>query len=529
MDAAVVRDERAAPAVAPPPPVAAAHRRADRLVLAALAGLAAGAGTLAVVVSRWLFPLYSANRDDSVYVAMARLLQRGAVTLPADQAPFAPWASGVVGGRVVLKYTPPWPAFLAAGDALTGTMRAGLFVTAAAAVVAVYALAVEVLHDRRQALVAAALLVVSPLFIVQSATYLPYVFSLALAAGATALVLSGIARQAPWRLAAAGALAGIAAFARPFDAALVIAPVLVAAVVAGRHRWGELARRVLGPFLAGALPVAVLALVYDAHTMGAPFRLPFSVTGHADAFGFGRRGVFEASTVSFDFGDGLAGTWACLRWLASWSAGGVVLVALAAYGTGLCLRRGRGIGRWALAAWWLVVPFGYLAFWGPWAISYGWDGVQTLGPSYHLALLVPLVVFGACGLVTLVALHRWLGMAMIVAMVGLTVMAVPDKVARNDEVTADFRRAQRAVEAAGLDDAVLFLPLRGERGGFLSVTPFLENDPELDQPVLYAPDAGHGANATLLARFPGRCGYVLADTDGHEHWVVRPLDPGCGQ
>src|SRR5215207_2126359 len=446
-----------------PPPVAAPRERAesratgnDRLALAALAVVA---GVAAVTVSRWLFPLYSANRDDSVYVAMARLLQRGAATLPADHEPFAPWASGVIGDRIVLKYTPPWPAVLAVGDGLVGTMRAGLFATAAGGVLAVHALALEVLCDRRRALVAAALVVVSPLFVLQSATYLPYLFSLVLACTVTTLVLGGVRRRSNWRLVVAGALAGVAAFARPFDALLVVAPVVVGMVISHRRRLRDLAQSNGIPFLAGAVPVAVLGLTYNAITMGSPWRPPFSVTGVADAFGFGQRGVFESSTLSFDLGDGLAGTGACVRWLVSWSAGGIVLVALALYGTVLALRDGRGTGRYVLASWWLVVPAGYLAFWGPWAMSSNWDGVQTLGPYYHLALLVPLVVFGAHGLVTLVAERRRLALAGIVAMVALTVMAVPDKVEANEEITRQYRAVERVVGDAALDDAILFLPL----------------------------------------------------------------------
>ena len=105
--------------------------------LAALAVLAVVAGALAVLTDLALFPLYSLNRDDSVYVAMARLLETGAVTLPADHDAFRPWASAVVGDRIVLKYTPPWPAVIAAGDLLTGSPRAALAVSAAAAAVTV--------------------------------------------------------------------------------------------------------------------------------------------------------------------------------------------------------------------------------------------------------------------------------------------------------------------------------------------------------------------------------------------------------
>ena len=57
---------------------------------AALAVLALVAGAAAVLTNLALFPLYSFNRDDSVYVAMARLLPRaGAVGFSA--AVFGLW------------------------------------------------------------------------------------------------------------------------------------------------------------------------------------------------------------------------------------------------------------------------------------------------------------------------------------------------------------------------------------------------------------------------------------------------------
>jgi len=139
-----------------------------------LAVLAVVAGAAAVLTNAWLFPLYSLNRDDSVYVAMARLIEGGHVTLPAaGHEAFRPWASAVVGDRIVLKYTPPWPAVLAAGELLTGSPRAGLAVTAAAAAVLTALLGTEVLRSRGAGLVAGALLVLSPVVVLQSGTYLP--------------------------------------------------------------------------------------------------------------------------------------------------------------------------------------------------------------------------------------------------------------------------------------------------------------------------------------------------------------------
>ena len=488
---------------------------------AALAVLAVVAGALAVLTNLTLFPLYSLNRDDSVYVAMARLLETGAVTLPADSDPFRPWASAVVGDRVVLKYTPPWPAVIAAGDLLTGSPRAALAVSAAAAAVLVALLAAEVLRDRAVAVGAGTLFALSPVVVVQSGTFLPYLPSLSLGLGAAVLLLSGTRLGATPRLVAAGVVAGVAAFARPFDALLTVAPFAVAALLAqergGRSRLGVVLR-----VAAGALPVLALTVVYNAVVVGAPFRLPFTVTGPQDTFGFGDRGVFPRYTVHFTAADGVAGVLANLRGTPGWVAGGLVLVALAVLG----LVRTRGTARWAVAALALVVPLGYLPFWGPWAMGTQWEGLALFGPFYWLPVVVPLVVFGAAGLVRVVRRAGWpVAAVLVVAMVGLTALAVPGPVAGHRVVTLEYRAVRQVVADAGLDDALLVLPRRGDLG-FESDTPYLQNDPALQQPVLYAEQRG-AADLALAERFPGRSLHRLSeDDDGLP--VVEPLRVDAG-
>src|SRR4051812_8287667 len=102
----------------------------DRRVLV----LAAATVLLAGAVRRWLLPLGSLNRDESVYVEFAELLRSGHLTLDAaTHLAFRPWASGIVDGRVVLKYAPPWPAVIAVADVvharwLAAALAAGIAV-----------------------------------------------------------------------------------------------------------------------------------------------------------------------------------------------------------------------------------------------------------------------------------------------------------------------------------------------------------------------------------------------------------------
>lgn len=454
----------------------------------------------ALVVGTRVMPLGSANRDESTYVAMAQMIEDGRLTLPAGQMPFRPWASGVRDGRIVMKYTPPWPAALAAADAATGSLRVAPALAAAVAVVLVYLLAAEVLHDRRRAMVAAALFAASPFVLVQAATYLSYVFQVALELGFAVLFLTG-ARGAPRagaRMAAAGLLIGVAAYARTYDAIIFAVPVFGA--VAWGRPWRAPARWA-AHLAAGAAAPAAAFLVTNAVTMGAPTKLPFTVTGPSDVLGFGRRGVFPQFAVPFRFGDGVSALVANLGWLGLWGAGGPVLVVLAVLG----LRgRLRDPGGRAMLAVLVVVPLALVPFWGSYAVVHYWAGAASLGPFYHLIVLVPMVVLAAEGAGRLVARARRprpVALALVAAMATVSVALMIRPIERNLDVTRRYRAAERAARAAP-PRSLLVLPERGSVG-FESWTPFLLNRPDLDQPVLYAEDRDAGNFATL-DRYPAR-------------------------
>jgi len=467
---------------------------------------------VSLFLGRWLFPLGSINHDEPMYAFDARLLLHGHLTLPASDVPFRPWASGVRGGRLVLKYTPVWPAMLAIGEGL-GSMRLAAAAGAAAAVVLTGLLGRELFGRWREAVLAATVLVLSPLFFVQSGTLLPYVFQLALDVATMLLVLSAMRRwplqgRAPpgatARLVGAGALWGVALFAREYDALLLAVPLVGAAVgSAWRHP-----RRLLAWAGWGALGAAVPVFAFLAHNavvMGSPIRNAFTITGTTDALGFGRRGLFATSSFDYTTGDARTSVARNLSQFPGWTFGGALLVVVAALGLWRCRRQGAAI--WAVAAIAVSFTIGYALFWAPYSIVELWPGARTLGPFYHLALLIPLSIFAASGLGALFDRNRAFGVLTLVALAAITALGVGTRLDRNRAVAGQYRAVSRVVGRANLGRTVLFLEDRGTKG-FQSAAPFLENTPTLDKSVLYAVENGPG-DLDVLARYSDRSGARL--------------------
>lgn len=482
-----------------------------RVVLLGLAVLAF-CGSLAT--SSNLFPLGSINHDEPMYVFEAHMLRQGHVTLPTRDAEFfRPWAAGVRDGRVVLKYTPAWPAVIAASEVVFGSGRVALALVAAALVIVVYLLGVEVFDSPRIGLIAAALFALSPMVVVLSGTFLPYTFQLLVEALFAYFVLSGLRLQSAPRLVLAGAAISIAVFARPFDAVVVGLPFLAFVVVGSREDWRTMARR-LGLLLAGAAPLLALTLWLNAQTMGNPLRSPFTVTGRYDTIGFGRRGVFPSTTFHYGPKQALHSL-TNLRVLPGWTFGGVLVVALAAIGVVLSVRSGRRLGAVAaLIAVVFTVTVGYLFFWSPVAIMYQWPGASALGPFYHLPVLLPIVLFAGVALdraIDRIPLPAIVGVG--VAMVALTLALVPSRLATDRRVTGDYRVAHRVLSRVGPADAVVFLEENRDQG-FESATPFVQNAPDLRGHVVYASDL-KGRNLaflhTLASRVPYRFDYEAAN------------------
>lgn len=467
-----------------------------------------------------LFPYLSVNDDETVYLLQADTLRQGRLFPPAPPAEadaFLPWLSAHVGDHYVPKYSPVWPAVIAAGRMVTGSNHAAQALVAAAVVVMTYLLAREVLGRRWPAVMASLFVVLSPFFLVQSATFLSYLPNVLLLESFAVTFLRGARQGSRWLLASSGVLLGLALFARPFDAVLFALPFGLWLVVSRRR---SIARMLSDAawVTVGLIPPVVAMLAFFKTATGSVLRSPF-LLDESDTLGFGGRRIFP-SEPKLDYGVSEAwhGLAAQSVLLSFWCFGGLVLIGLAVVAV---RRQTTGLERWVgLVA--LTIPLGYLFFWGSYVLAQ-WEAPWRIGPYYYLPVVVPLAILGAGGFSRLWHFDRRLASLALVGMTAVSGFVLQGALRDQRDRTAVTEALHRPVEAAPLDNAIVFLPQYRPH----LMQPFTKlRNPSLDQNVLWALDRGDEANLRVLDLFPQRTPYLLSEgVPG----VLQPLERHRGE
>jgi 4-amino-4-deoxy-L-arabinose transferase-like glycosyltransferase len=465
---------------------------------------AAVLAVLAALVALWarerLFPAYSWNRDEPVYLWHVDALRNGHLTPPDGGYPrlFQPWLSARGDGVFFSQYTLGWPLVLLAAAVVTGSAGNALLLGAALAVAGTYAIAFELWHDRRIATVGAGLMVASPILAIQGGVYLSYLFTLGLGLLFGALLLSGTRIGRPLRLLAAGVLLGWIFMTRPYDA--ILWGLAFAAYVAFRDRaqW----RAIVRPFLVcgmAALPLVLATLAYNRYATGGWLEFPITAADPLDSFGFGRKRLMP-TFERIDYG-----VWKALRSTAKnafvlpWFLVGSYLGLLVAV-VGLWQRR-REPTTLALVLVAAVFPVGYFVFWGTYLSSLA---SRISGPIYLVPLYAPVCLLIAAVLVGWWASRRRLALAVVVA---LAVTTVPVALSRFD-VNRDISLRQEPwrTSAASIEGRALVF-VADTSAYLLYANPFAANGPELDDRVLYAAADGPSM-LDLIADMPDRTPYL---------------------
>jgi len=512
--------------------------RVNRYRIAA-AALAVGTGVTVLFLSTDLFPYHSANHDEGVYLQQAAMLLDGQLFLRPGSATLReavhPWFFVESPRGLYPKYSPVPAAMFAIGK-LFGGYRLALGAIAGANVALVYGV-VGSAFDRRTGLIAAGILTMAPLFLLNSAVFLPYAPTTALNLVFALAYVRGTRREEDWYAVLAGAAIGLSFFARPYTAVLFAAPFVIHATwrsVRGVPTWTAPVKR-YGVIAAIGTGFVGLTLAYNAYVTTSPLLFPYEAFAPHDGLGFGRRAILGHELIytrelalrtngivlwtfaSRWFTAGLLGTGVALL--------GFVVAAFGMWRSGLesTLELSRNQLRLLLVGIAVSVSVGNLLFWGNRNIlgdlAVPNDGLISLfGPFYHFDLLLPITAFAAHGVVTSWETVRRYGPESTrlrhVLLAGLVLVALPTvtiaevqtlgpPVDRNAAYTAKLDQAYAPFGPNGPSDALVFLP---PTYGEWRNHPFqwLRNEPGFDGSTLYAIDRQPAADFAVLEAYPDR-------------------------
>ncbi|HEY7438307.1 MAG TPA: glycosyltransferase family 39 protein [Acidimicrobiia bacterium] len=471
--------------------------RTDRRAFLILALLAAVTVIITLVARHVVFPAFSWNRDEPVYLWQANGLRIGQFAPTDGGAPsfFHPWLSAAQDGRLFSQYTPGWALALLAGQ-LVASADLTLVLASVLAVLGTYALARELTRDTTLALVAAALMVASPILVIQGSVYLSYMFTLGMGLFFVTALISGTRRPSAWKVLVAGFLLGCIFITRPFDAVLWGVAAYAFVVV---EQWR--AKRELGLatllLVIGFLPLGIATLVYNQRVTGSFTTFPITVADPLDQFGFGLRRIMPG------FGRDHYGVYQALRSSAKhlfympFFLFGAYLGAIAAL---YALWKIRG-QRAALALVFLaaVFPLGYVFFWGT-QVSAATTNLS--GPIYYVPLYAVASVLIATAILMVWRRRRNRGIVLVLVLAVATLPLGINRILVNKRISdSQIPWKQSADTIKGR--ALVFV-----QGSYLMfVSPFSTNGPKLDDRILYAIDRGP-ANIDFIRSRPGRTVYA---------------------
>ncbi|QCW02978.1 glycosyltransferase family 39 protein [Natrinema pallidum] len=475
----------------------------------AAVALVAITGAVAVwLIATRTFPYHSLNHDEGVYLQQASMLLEGRLFVrPPVEDAFRPWFFVEDGDRLYPKYSPVPAAIFAIGKLAGGSrlVLPGL----AAAILALVALVGREVFDRRTGLVAAVAVLCSPLFLIETAVFLPYAPT-AMLNLTFAYAYLRADRTDDLRFAgAAGAAIGAAFFARPYTAILFAVPFIGHACWSlSRDFRGVLPRQATTAVL--GLGGVGLALSYNAVVTGSPLLFPYEAFAPLDGLGFGRRRILEHE-IEYTVGLALRSNALVLRsFVTEWLVGGLLGAALAAVGIGVAVRRGLSARAAILAGQVLTITGGNVYFWGNFNIlgdidRAGTGLIATHGPYYHFDLLLPVAAFAAVGALALFdAVRRRADRSLspqgartaVVAVVlvsalavgGVTATTLDGTLERNEAVTETYDRVYDPLDDGTIEEpAVVYLPT--PYGDWLAhPLQVLRNDPGFDGERVYALD-----------------------------------------
>lgn len=448
-------------------------------------------------------------QDSVAYLFQAKTFALGKLSVPLPPVPAAFEHEFVFmrDGLWYSKYPPGHAAVLALG-VLVGAPWLVAPVAAGLTLLLTFLFGREV-YGPAPALLAQALLVTSPFFLLMSGTMMSHPTGLLFAMLFLWQLVLAERRDSSWSALVAGFALGMLGASRALTAAAIGAPALIW-VLARSAREGRIRLR-HAALVAGLVPPLLAVLAYNQALTGDWLVNPFELWWSFDHIGFGPDiGMHGGHYFSW----GLVNTWSNLaelgRFLSGWPVQLTLAFAFVPFLTG-----SRNAWDWMLGVTVLSVIGAYIFYWA--------DGIMY-GPRYYYETVAIFALLSARGVERLgeLATRAFSGLdgagqaaqALALTIVGtLTLVTVswhtPLFLAQSHGYNGMDRTRADTVERAALHNAlVLVVPPRHESWQIYGSV-FWANDPLLDGDVVYARDLGDESDQELARAFPGRSVYRL--------------------
>jgi hypothetical protein len=442
--------------------------------------------------------------DEVAYLFQAKTMALGRLTVPSPAHPDSFWTPFVLDhqGQRFGKYPPGWPAVLSVGVLAKLPWLVNPLL-AALVLYLVYRLG-QALYDRRTGLLAAALGLTSPLFLVLSGSLLSHLASLMWLLLFSLWFVWTTQGRSPCFALGAGLALGMAVLTRPLTAMAYAVPFAAYGLVQVTRRWQPHWPHYLLVALSGGI-IAALLPVYQWVVTGDPWLNPYTLWWPYDRIGFG------PGIGAMPGGHSLYYAWINLKQDLSRSTTDVLgwpglswLPLL----LGLAMRPRR------LRDWTLLAPFGCLVI----AYVFYWIGspARLWGPRYYFEGFTGLWLLSAVGLLKAwdwtKSQRRWArpALSMALALVVAVNLAVnlPHRMQEAHGFYGITRAQMQPIDEADLHQALVFVYADRwlEYGAMLA-----EMSPTLDDDVVYARGSGAEADAAVIAEYPGRAVYYLVE------------------
>jgi 4-amino-4-deoxy-L-arabinose transferase-like glycosyltransferase len=474
-------------------------RKTDAIAL----GLALIGGVASFLVADRVYERLPHLEDEFALLWEAEVMADGKVYLPSPEAPKSFSVPFVVDydGQRFGKYPPGWPAALSLGARFEAPWMVNAILTGVS-IWLTYRLASKIVSERLS-LLAAALTLLSPMFLLLSGSLLSHTFSLFLT---LAFVLAwldmfgGVESDISdkgiptWLLIlVAGLCLGLLAITRPLTAVAVAIPFIIHGVVLWIKVGGGARKRLAAVGLL-AVVMALLLPYWQAMLTGDPTRNLYTLWWEYDRIGIGPGiGVTDSGHNIY-----------LAYWNTQWSL---------------------AVGIHDLFGWpylsWIFLPFGLLALgrkFRGWllfslfpilVVVYGfyWVGSWLYGPRYYFESLPILAIISAAGIAWV---GGWLGevgkyvrarrmtvLALVMLLiVGNVVFYIPARMAMMSRLFDISRSHLETFEALGVESGLVIVhPIENWRdyGTLLTLTP-----PFADSDLILVISRVSGENETLI-------------------------------